>query len=205
MNQQGDGIFRKDGLEPPKFRNLLKQVGDEKITSLTIWREPISVNGVLKALKLNKSYDDLFHLALNINGKYNLDKQAVLHFERGKPKGETLNIPSKNITINELIDRTRKRMGPRAYTRYSSKNNNCQDFLLNVLQANGLLTTDASKFIKQDIEKIFQGLPKYAEAVSDFITGTQAVVDRVLEGEGKRRAYQYPMGCNFYENQSILF
>ena len=69
-----------------------------------------------------------------------------------------------------------------------------------------MLTPEARKFIKQDTDKIFEGLPKYAEAISDFITGTQAVVDRVIEGEGNIRSKkQVPMGCNFYEKQLIQF
>jgi hypothetical protein len=192
--QDGTGTFvREPGLEPPKFRKLLSEVGNEKITKLTLWRQPISVNSILKFLKLNKSYDDLFHLAVNINEKYNLDKQSVLTFERGKPKGETLEIPvNKDITIDELIQKTKKRMGNNAYSSYSVRNN-CQQFLLNVLSANGLMTTDARKFIEQDVEKILEDLPAYSEVVANFFTKAQAVADRLLEGEGKSKMYNYQL------------
>ena len=194
MIQDGDGVFmRTPGLEPPKFRKLLQEVGDEKINKLVLWREPISVNSMLKFLKLNKTYDDLFHLALNINDKYNLDKQSVLTFERGKPKGETLEIPvSKDITIREMIEKTKKRMGDNAYTSYSVRNN-CQQFLLNVLSANGLMTTEARKFIEQDVEKILQDLPKYSEVVANFFTGAQAVANRLIEGEGSTKMYNFQL------------
>lgn len=193
--QDGFGILlREPGLEPPKFRKLLEEVKDEKITKLTLWRQPISVNSMLKFLKLNKSYDDLFHLAVSINDKYNLDKQSVLTFERGKPKGETLEIPvNKDITIGELIDKTKKRMGKEAYTSYSIRNN-CQQFLLNVLQANGLLTAEARKFIEQDVEKILKDLPSYSEVVANFFTKAQAVANRVLEGEGaQEKMYNFQL------------
>jgi hypothetical protein len=201
MQQEGDGVFtRTPGLEPPKFRKLLQEVGDEKITKLTLWREPISVNSMLKFLKLNKTYDDLFHLALNLSDKYNLDKQSVLTFERGKPKGETLEIPvNKDITIREMIEKTKKRMGDNAYTSYSVRNN-CQQFLLNVLSANGLMTTEARKFIEQDVEKILQDLPKYSEVVANFFTGAQAVANRLIEGEGASKMYNfqlYESKCKF--------
>jgi hypothetical protein len=192
--QDGSGTFlREPGLEPPKFRKLLQEVGDEKINKLVLWREPISVNSMLKFLKLNKSFDDLFHLALNLSDKYNLDKQSVLTFERGKPKGETLEIPvSKDITIREMIEKTKKRMGDNAYSSYSVRNN-CQQFLLNVLSANGLMTTEARKFIEQDVEKILQDLPKYSEVVANFFTGAQAVANRLIEGEGSTKMYNYQL------------
>ena len=194
MLQDGTGTFvREPGLEPPKFRKLLEEVGDEKITKLTLWRQPISVNSILKFLKLNKSYDDIFHLALNISDKYNLDKQSVLTFERGKPKGETLEIPvNKDITIGEMIQKTKERMGKEAYTSYSVRNN-CQQFLLNVLSANGLMTADARKFIEQDVEKILQDLPAYSEVVANFFTKAQAVGNRLLEGEGASKMYNYQL------------
>ena len=184
--QEGDGIFfREAGVEPPKFRKLLSEVKDEPIKKLTLWRQPISVNSILKFLKLNKTYDDLFHLAININDEYNLDKQAVLTFERGKPKGETLEIPvSKNITIGEMIEKTKERMGKEAYSSYSIKNN-CQQFLLNVLQANNLLTPEARQFIEQDVEKILKDLPAYSETVANFFTKVQSIVNRLQEGEGQ--------------------
>lgn len=199
--QDGTGMFvREPGLEPPKFRKLLEEVGDEKITKLTLWRQPISVNSILKFLKLNKSYDDLFHLAININDKYNLDKQSVLTFERGKPKGETLEIPvNKDITIDELVQRTKKRMGNEGYSSYSVRNN-CQQFLLNVLSANGLMTTDARKFIEQDVEKILQDLPAYSEVVANFFTKAQAIKNRLQEGEGSSKIYNfqlYEAKCKF--------
>jgi hypothetical protein len=47
-----------------------------------------------------------------------------------------VNYPTENIvSFNTLLEKTRKRMG-RKYFLYSSKSNNCQDFLLNVFDAN---------------------------------------------------------------------
>ena len=186
----GTGIFFRDpGKLPPTARKLLEQVGDEKITSMTLFRNPISLSKFAKfvgALK-GTNYDDLFHLGVIINGKYLLDKQAVLHFERsGIPKdSETLQIPiAKEITISELLEKTRKRMGDSNFSSYNAKSNNCQDFMLAVLSANGLSSPELTKFIKQNVEAVFNNLPSYAEAISNFVTGTQAVADRVIQGEG---------------------
>ena len=68
----GTGIFFRDpGKLPPTARKLLEQVGDEKITSMTLFRNPISLSKFAKfvgALK-GTNYDDLFHLGVIINGK----------------------------------------------------------------------------------------------------------------------------------------
>ena len=75
-------------------------------------------------------------------------------------------------------------MGKEAYSSYSIKNN-CQQFLLNVLQANDLLTPEARQFIEQDVEKILKDLPSYSETVANFFTKVQASLNRIIEGNGK--------------------
>lgn len=190
---EGEGIFfREAGKLSPKIRKLLEEVGNEVITSMTIFRKPISVSSFAKFLGVlkNTPYDQLFHLGLILNGKYLLDKQEVIHFEPSTlPQGkdvETMEIKvDKDITINELLEKTRKRMGDSNFTSYSSRRNNCQDFLLNILDANGLNSPEYRKFIKQDLESVFNNLPTYAEKITDFLTETSRLVERQIEGEGQ--------------------
>jgi hypothetical protein len=203
----GQGIFFRDvGKLPPQARKLLQQVGDEKISSITLFRKPISLSSFAKFIgALNGTpYDKLFHLGMVINNKYLLDKQEVIHFERsGIPSGaETQDVEvDRDITINELLEKTRRRMGNANFSNYSSRRNNCQDFMLNVLSANGLSSPIYTKFIKQDTESVFQNLPSYAEKISDFLTGTQALVERQLSGEGKEEYFHnfglYRAKCKF--------
>ena len=190
--QEGSGFFLRDiGKLSPKIRKLLEQVGNEKITSVTLFRKPISLSAFAKFVGVlkNTGYDSLLHLGMIINGKYLLDKQDVIHFERSSlPTGkdvESMDVKvDKEITINELLEKTRKRMGDADFTNYSSKNNNCQDFILNILAANGLSTSETTKFVKQDLEKVFNNLPSYAEKIADAITEAGRVIERVQEGEG---------------------
>jgi hypothetical protein len=198
----GNGYFFRDvGKLTPKIRQLLEKVGEEKITSITMFRKPISLSGLAKYLGVlkNTPYDKLFHLGLILNGKYLLDKQEVIHFEPSTlPQGKDVeSMPieiNKEITINELIENTRKRMGNANFTNYSSRKNNCQDFLLNILDANGLNTAEYRKFIKQDLETVFNNLPSYAEKISDFITDASAFVERQMEGEGSSKEILYNNG-----------
>lgn len=197
--QEGDGLFLRDvGKLSPKVRKLLEQVGDEKITSIKLFRKPISLSAFAKFVGVlrNTGFDELLHLGMIINGKYLLDKQDVIHFERSSlPTGkdvESMDVKvDKEITINELLEKTKKRMGDADFTNYSSKKNNCQDFMLNVLAANGLSTQESSRFIKQDLEKVFNNLPSYAEKIADAVTEAGRVVERVMEGEGSREKFVY--------------
>jgi hypothetical protein len=188
---QGSGFFFRDvGKLSPSIRKLLEQVGDEKITSIKLFRKPISLSSFAKFIGALKGtpYDQLLHLGLILNNKYLLDKQEVIHFEKsGVPSGsETLDVNvNKDITINELLEKTRKRMGDSNFTSYSARRNNCQDFVMNVLSANGLNSPEYSQFIKQDLQQVFENLPSYSEKLSDFVTGAQRVVERLVSGEGE--------------------
>jgi hypothetical protein len=189
----GNGLLLRDvGKLSPKVRKLLEQVGNEEITSIKVFRKPISLSAFAKFVGVlkNTGYDDLLHLGMIINGKYLLDKQDVIHFERSSlPAGKDVesmdvSLDGKKITINELLEKTRKRMGDSDFTNYSSKNNNCQDFILNILAANGLSTSETTKFVKQDLQKVFNNLPSYAEKIANAVTEAGRVLERIQEGEG---------------------
>lgn len=190
----GYGLIERDaGREPPKMRALLKIVGDEPVTSLTLWKTPIAVSKFLNFItagqykkSLQKAgYDNLMHLAININGKYNLDKQMVLTFTRGSVKGETHPVqPDPGMTINSMLYNTKMYMGNEAYTSYNTRNNNCQDFMLALLSSNRINTPSATLFIKQDVGSILKDYPSYIESVANIGTKAQAILNRQFEGEG---------------------
>lgn len=198
--QEGEGLLtREPGQYPPKDRAVIAQVGDEKVTKITLYRYPISLSqfakfiGVLK----NTPFDDLMHIGVVINDKYLTEKDAVLTFERnGVPKQSTstLDVPVglKEFTINEMIDRTRSKMGSQRFSEYRALSWNCQDYLKNMLDANGLSTAETTKFILQDLEQITKNLPSYANAISNFFTGAKAIANRLIQGEGQ-------VGCGHVE------
>ena len=193
MNQQqGDGVFlREAGKFPPDDRKLIEQVGGEKVEKLTLFRYPIQLSKFAKFIGALKStpYDDLIHIGVVINGKYLTEKDAVLNFERaGVPSQSTdtmdVQLGTKSITINDLLENTRKRMGDERFSTYKALSWNCQDYLQNMLEANGVSTAETTKFIKQDLEQVVKNLPSFANAISNFYTGAKAVVNRLTKGEG---------------------
>ena len=190
---KGDGlIMRDEGKFPPKSRILLDKIGDEKVESLEIFKYPISLSSFAKYLGVleNTGYDELMHLGIVINGKYILDKDAVLNFEKGKfptQSTSTLEVDLNNqgsLSINQMIDNTRIFMGNKRFSTYKAFSWNCQDFIKSFLKSNKLLTKEYEDFIMQDLEKVLNNLPTYSEAISNFYTDSKAIVNRQQEGEG---------------------
>jgi len=195
--------LRTAGLLPPSSRKLLEKIGDEKITSLRIDRAPISPTTILKLLRPYRnalkalSYDDTFHLLLVINDKYELQKNEIVNISKfvKRPKTESvpIDLPSDfDMTINELIDNTRKAMGNKKFSSYNVVNNNCQIFIESILRANKLLKPEYRKFIRQDLETLFSKLPKGTERIISILTETAARVNRLIEGEGFTVGDDYP-------------
>lgn len=207
--QEGDGVFMRDpGKLPPAGRQLLAQVGNEPITSIEIVRTPLSsfTKGFLNVISLGqfekiskKYYDEMFHLSLWINGKYNLEKIEVVNFSRKSPKEaksevKPINQIPSGITLQQLIDNTIKRMGPQNFSTYDAQKLNCQNFLVNILDANNIGDNSDRSFIVQDAEKIFRELPEFAKVLGNAATNLGAIFNRLIKGEGEEDFHKMPDG-----------
>lgn len=208
----GEGIFTRDeGRLGPAVRTLLEKVKDEKITSIQAWRYPLMkpLQDVLKKF-IKLPYDDVFHLGVNLSGKYNLEKDVVIKFTQAKersdkPENKSKIIPVvKNITYGQLFDELRKRMGSN-FTSYNARTNNCQDFSLAILSVLGIYDNSIKTFIKQDAEKIYKSFgvfEKIAEAGVKLNTLKDQVIDRLKYGEGHDNI---PLHNNFLPLVEIQF
>lgn len=198
--QEGNGIFfREPGKLQPNDRKLLEQVGNEEITSLEIVRTPLSsfTKGFLNLISLGqfdkiskKYYDEIFHLSLWINGKYNLEKNEVVYFNKSNPKKsnsqvKVINKIPSGITLQMLIDNTIKRMGPENFSRYTADKLNCQNFLINVLDGSGIGDSSDKNFIFQDATQIFKELPEFSKILGQASVDLSAVFNRLMKGEGQ--------------------
>lgn len=197
--QSGEGLMRDPTLNPPPVRKILQSIGNEKIESIQLIRTPLSkisrflLNiaslGQLESKLKETNIDNLFHLSLLINGKYELDKQDVIKLIRNqnavKQDSETLIIPvSSNITINELLENTQRQMGQN-YAPYDAVNNNCSILISNVLSANGLSTDNSDTFLNQKTIELFSKFPSITEKLVKLGTDLGAVVDKAIYGEGQ--------------------
>lgn len=192
---------RKSGLLPPPVRKILQTIGETQIESVVIVKTPIesmvktlmnviSLGAFEKAVK-DAQYDSMLHLALFINGKYTLDKQAVIKLTTSNPIKSTSStmdvIVDKDITFNQLLDNARQSMGDSNFTNYDARKNNCQDFVLAVLRGSGLLRDEYVTFVKQDAEAVFRQLPSFTDKLAHAITDVGAIADKVIEGESLKK------------------
>ena len=92
----------------------------------------------------------------------------------GNPEGlEKLDVPlnGKEIYVFDLIDNTKKKMGKTQFLDYDPVSNNCQVFIMNVLDSNGLLNNENKLWVKQDTEVLFKGnkvLAKVSKKLTDI-------------------------------------
>ena len=64
---------------------------------------------------------------------------------------------------------------------YNGSTNNCQTFIMNVLQASNLITSELTTFIKQDTSSLFKD-DKFLSKVSKGLTDVGASVNVVQNG-----------------------
>ena len=189
-----DLFKRKAGVFPPAVETMLKKIGNEPIRNLRVIRTPISkfVKGLLNTISAGtyskalaeSPYDTMFHLALHINGKYTTDKQSVVTLTQSNPitpESNTMTVfTSKLVTIQGLLENARNFMGPEKFSNYDARRNNCQDYVLGVLEGSNMLNEKLRQFIKQDAEQIFRKMPSISDKIGVFLTDLGAVADRVV-------------------------
>lgn len=208
----GEGLFdffkrRDSNINPPKVREMLKKIGNDKINGIRVMRKPIQsyVRKAMNFLSFGKleeqlkrmNYDELFHLGIVLitqHGDFLLDKREVLHLENFKPEKEmeymVVSGPTQ-ITVNELLENTQKFMGDK-YGSYNPSNNNCQVFVISVLKANKMDNPDVNNFVMQDTVSLFKNLPSLLGKFSNVVSGYVApLANKIIEGEGMIEQKRY--------------
>ena len=163
---------------PPNVVKALNQIGEKRITSGRCGRSPVQaiVQGALRTIA-NVPYDNLFHLffEITVEGEKwiieKIERITLVKEDRSQKQGAefTASFPV-NKTVNELFKNTQNLMGDR-FLPYQSNSNNCQVFIMGVLQANGLANQELTNFVKQDTRSIFKNSPylrKFANTLTDL-------------------------------------
>lgn len=178
-------------------QKIIKKYGDQEITAIQIKRTPIAkvLDSVLNLISLGKwksakkeqKVDELFHLAMivTISGKQIVvEKNASIDLSTSfKTTADTqvLSIPlsgGRPFTLNEMLEKARKKVGDQRFFSYDPFTNNCQFFIRYLLEAVRLYSPTAKTFLFQDLTKIVENLPSYVTKVAKTVTTTGALVDK---------------------------
>ena len=212
--QKGDGFFGdlidkvKSYFFPakklaPKYQTIYDKFKDKTITSARLRRAPVysavekTLNlisqGTYEQAKKQAGYDKMFHLGivLNIEGTQLLleknDRIEMTTSFSDNADTEYLDLGSVGKTLGEVFDKTLKAMGEFKMFSYNSLENNCQDFILAVLKANGINSPAAQAFVKQDADLLVKKMPKYVSKISQFATDSAAKFKEIFGLGHKRR------------------
>ena len=192
----GEGL----GKIPSSIERLLDKNKDRVIKKITIFRLPLgdelvkalnllTNDSVKKFLKKDDQHDRLFHLGLFLettdNKHYVYDKQQNVNFTEAsksflKQKDIELspvsNLPT-NLTIGELVEAGKKRMG-RRFTYYSALKWNCQYFVQQSLEAVG--ANFDVQFVIQDLSQLVKKIPAFQRKFGVILTSFARESDKVL-------------------------
>lgn len=199
VERYGDAVLFLNKLPlSPAVKEILRKHGDEPILKMVACRTPVRkvLNGLMNAVSLgsfNKKfsrlpYDDLFHLSLWIttaSGTYSVEKEEVIKI-KSSPRteehaefNEISPVPSA-LTMNKLMMGGEKVLGDR-FTRYDASSNNCQDFIIALLEGSNAGSAADKAFIKQNVDTLFKD-DSFLRRVARKITNLGASVSTAISG-----------------------
>jgi len=171
---------------PSWTKEALDKYGNTEIKNVILRKAPVmtALEYALEAISLGNwssekkklNYDSMFHLAVLFNGKFVVEKLARINVATpidnpANPEYQVVNVKGKR-TLNEVMERTKEYMGD-AFFPYDPFNNNCQDFVNAVLEANSDVFEYDKKdkeFVKQTVDVMLDNLPKYVPKFARTIT-----------------------------------
>ena len=171
----------------PATIEFLKKVGYEDIDSLVVRRAPIAKGlefafntitaGNWERAKSEIGYDSMFHLSLIVNGRYaiqRLSRISVAPKDADHPQAEFMQVPlpqhGEALTIKELLKNTLTSIGREKFYKYDAFTNNCQNFVVDILGANRLLTPQLHAFILQPVDELISKQPGYTSRFARTLT-----------------------------------
>jgi hypothetical protein len=181
-------------------QKVFNKVKDYTVERLMVNRTPINsvVDKAINALSLgtyNKKkaelgYDKMFHLSLVLytnKGRVSIQKNERIDVsEGGSGGGESIDISYDRMdTIGSFFGKALHKMGHHRFFQYNAFENNCQDFVAGLLQANNVLSPEAKRFVKQDAETILKAMPSYVSKMAQGATDLAGKISQIVSGQGR--------------------
>jgi len=122
-------------------------------------------------------------LLMDDEGEFH-ESDRVYYFNSAKPyyQQPPTTLATDRLTIGSMLENTHKMMGDPAFFSYDLFKNNCAIFVEKVLQANGLLSQDAQRFVGQDIEGLARQMPGWTNTVAKTFTNLTNLVSIAQTG-----------------------
>jgi hypothetical protein len=177
---------------PPEMRNMLMKYGDKQIQSMQVCRRPLisyqKIIDIFKSKSYTGNHDKFFHLYMKLtidNKKLKLDKNADirLRYYDKQDNEECINISiPRGLTINMMLNNTINKVGRNKIFIYSALDNNCQQFIIDLLNSNNIkYTKEQYNFIIQNVNGL---LNKRMEKIAKIFTTGGNIKNQLIEGYG---------------------
>jgi hypothetical protein len=162
-----------------EVKRMIKKYGNKPITKIEIGKMllPYYVTNGLNIISLgqfNKNMpNNIFHFFLKLtigNAEIVLEKNEFIIIKKWKNKK---NIEYKNINLckpiklKKILHDVALRMQHNYFT-FNTQTNNCQNFIIHVLQSLNVYTQDIQTFVKQDLQKLYYNMP-ITEVIANFV------------------------------------
>jgi hypothetical protein len=182
----------------PSVRKILDAEGMNLVHKIVVGRTPVqqAITMALNAVSQGQfqtnqdrlNYDKLFHLFAEVtleNGRQvRVEKNEVITMTMGfKQDADTdrQEVPmTKAVSFRDLLENARRKMKQKFFA-YDSANNNCQDFIMALLQGSGLGTQENFEFIKQNTKQLFEKIPR-TRALAKQITNLGQRINIAMSG-----------------------
>lgn len=182
-------------------RNALKlfdEYKDMTIVKIEVNREPVNrvIQTVLNLItfggfekaKKNLSYDDMFHLYMILEfedgEKLRIEKNQKIRIERVKSykmeRADMMITVDRPLTLSELFKNTIDTVGAYQFYIYSAFKNNCQRFVMDILQSNKLGNAEIYKYVLQDAGYILENNPSFLRSIAQFSTDSAAKLQELF-------------------------
>jgi len=186
---------------PPQVKSILLRHGQHKIVDIKLCKEVVSENTefLLKALsgsntweeaKKKYGFDRFYHLfmiaTLEDGTKLHIEKNEIIRVSPApRPCPDALDLGPTNISLSELFERTKARIGDNSFFVYDPLGNNCQAFISELLKTVNLWNDTSRRFVYQDIEGLRSELPSYTRSVAKGLTNVGAFLNTALQKTGE--------------------
>lgn len=191
----------------PAAREMLEQHGNKQVSEIYICRRPLSnkFNTLLGLINKVAGYsgtphDRLFHLMIVLrlsDGAWiQLEKNEDINIENFKKSSvdEVRRLPTPEfITVGTMIKRAIEKFGYQRIFIYDAFSNNCQRFVLDVLDSNDIQATpDDVAFIIQDVSDL---VPVWAQRIAKGVTSFYNRLKMAISGYGYQCSRNHCPAC----------